>query len=319
MRGDMKHMNSKMSNKKLLGKKILIAGGTGFIGKNVIQKLVSEGAQVFAITRRKMQDDDNVIYLHCDLLNPITLSECYKIVDECDAAIYMAASIPLQGQKKESYLDAKCATLDPFVNFCEVLLCKVKKLIYISSVDVLGRCNINGFLETEKPNIVTPYGLAKYCGELYAKHYSELYSIDCLIYRFSQVYGPNEPIVRIIPIIKEALLYDKEFNLYTDGNEKRRFLNVEDAAQAILCGLLTNETGLFNIAGREVISILELIRMMESIWEKKLQLNLLCKSIGYDNIPNIDKSIKKLGYIPCISMYEGLKKVKEADDNAGIK
>lgn len=307
-----------MNTSGLKGKRILIAGGTGFIGRRVTSYLSDNGVEVFVLTRKQCKDEKNIIYWRADLNNHEELAQ-YSSVKKFDAVIYMAANIPEIGQKKESYYDAKCSTLDPFVNFCDCFLSNSKTLIYISSIDVLGKCDILSYDEEAVHDIATPYGLAKYCGEFYAKDMCESLGIGYKIYRFSQVYGPEEPLVRIIPILKKAILNGTEFNLYTDGSEKRRFLFVDDAVQAIACGLLSDINGVFNIAGQEIISMKDLIRMMEAVWEQKINIKILNQIVGRDNVPSIDKACHELSFKPAYSMYEGLMKIKEEENREKFK
>lgn len=299
---------------KLTGKKILLAGGTGFIGSRVVNFLESCGVQVVVLTRRDMADTLNTRYWNVDLSDYEKLKERSK-QEEFYAAVYMAANIPLAGSKKETYYEAKCSTLDPFVNFCECFANKVSKMLYISSVDVLGACKEVGFRENVSPHVATPYGLAKYCGEFYVRNICEKFGIDYIIYRFAQVFGPNEPAVRIIPILKNALINDKEFMLYTDGTERRRFLYVEDAVQAVVRGLLSHKKGIYNIAGEEIITIHDLIILMEEIWDKKLKLSICNQMVGVDNVPCIEKANLELGFKPCYSIRQGLEEIKEKEKN----
>ena len=205
LQGDMKRMKCDGFDNGnftcLVGKKILIAGGTGFIGKRCVQVFEKLGCQLTVITRRAQMMDEKVNYIKVDLRDVDGLRKCLDS-EEFDHAVYLAANIPLAGSAKETYLEAKCSTFDPFVNFCEVVLSKVKSFIYISSIDVIGACEKEDYTETEEINRPTPYGLAKYVGEFYVKTMCETLNVPYKILRFSQVYGANEPAVRIIPIIK---------------------------------------------------------------------------------------------------------------------
>ena len=215
----------------LRNKKILIAGGTGFIGKNVIRFFEKHGICSTVLTRSRREKSCFTDYQMCDLRNQAALEE---VAGKYDILIYLAANIPLRDSKKESYADAMESTLVPFINCASAFVQEGVRLIYASSVDVLGACNIFEFTEKEVPGIATPYGLAKYCGEFYARDICASSNAECVILRFAQVYGPNEPIVRIIPIIREAILNDGKFDIWTDGKERRRFLYVDDAVQSII-------------------------------------------------------------------------------------
>lgn len=293
-------------------KNMLIAGGTGFIGRRLVKQLSTLGVNVFVLTRNDRDNDGNITYLKGNLQD-ISSLEKYKST-KFDVCVYMAANIPEVGAKKETYLDAKNSTLDPLVNFCECFVNDIGKFVYISSIDVLGACEENYYDENVKPNVATPYGLAKYCGEFYAKAYSSQNSVPLTMLRFSQVYGPNEPIVRIIPIMKNALCQNKKFSIYSDGAEKRRFLFVDDAVEAIMCAIKSDKDGLFNIAGKEVCSILGLAHYMEKVFNKKMDLDILNKIVGKDNVPSIEKAEAELNFVPKYSMEDGLLKIKEEEN-----
>lgn len=297
-----------------IGKRILVAGGTGFIGKRCVQFLSELGCKISVITRRKYENVENIRYFTADLFD-INALRRLETDGDYDYAIYLAANIPLAGEKKETYLEAKCTTLDPLLNFCDLFLSKVKTIIYASSIDVLGDCDKVEYTEQEFINNPTPYGLAKYCGEFYIKIMSEKLGINYKILRFSQVYGPNEPIVRIIPILKKALLENTVFNLYTDGKEKRRFLYVDDAVQSILRCMLSDTCGVYNIAGNDIVSMIDLISKMEKVFDKKLHYNILNKIKGKDNVPSIEMAKKELLYSPNFSVEMGLENIKTEENN----
>lgn len=293
----------------LTGKKILITGGTGFIGTSLVRFLSEFDVSLTVISRREHESKKNIRYLQIDLRN---IDELSILEDEkFDYCIYLAANIPLAKEKKETFLDAKLSTFDSSINFFEIVLKNVSSFIFASSVDILGNCEVNEFDENQSMNNPTPYGIAKYAGELYAIAYCKRLGIPYKVLRFSQVYGPNEPIVRIIPILINSLENNEEFNLFTYGDEKRRFLFVDDAVQGIVRAMLSSNDGVFNIAGKEIITIGELINLIQKIWNKKMNLNVLNKMHGVDNVPAIKKSIAELGYNPEYSMEEGLRKVYE--------
>lgn len=297
----------------LKGKKVLVAGGTGFIGKRCVELLEIIGCNVTVLTRKEKESSEKVVYVKSDLINHGSLINLFA-EEMFDFGIYMAANIPILGAKKETYLDAKQSTLDPFVNFCDAFLNKIKSFVYVSSIDIIGKVSKDNYDETESLNNPTPYGLAKYCGENYTKVICENLGIPYKILRFSQVYGPNEPVVRIIAILKDSLLNGKEFNLFTEGTESRRFLFIDDAVQSIIRCFLSEKIGIYNIAGPDSITMLDLISIMEKVFDKKLNLNLLKKVKGNSNIPSINKAKTELEFIPNFSIQEGLQIIKEVEN-----
>lgn len=288
-------------------KRILIAGGTGFIGQRVVKFFEKHEIHSTVLTRKERKGSCFTEYKRCDLCN---VSSLKAIAEEYDILLYLAANIPLRGQKKENYLDALESTLVPFVNFASTFVRESTKLIYVSTVDILGNCNVHEFTEEEMPGVATPYGLAKYCGEYYARDICTINRAECIILRFAQVYGPDEPIVRVIPIIKEAILNDKEFNIWTDGEEKRRFLYVDDAVQSVLICMNCVQNGTYNIAGKDIVSIKQLMEIMIEVFEKDFKYGVLNRVSGMDNVPSFSKAFNKLGFIPEVCLKDGLRTIK---------
>lgn len=291
----------------LRGKRILVAGGTGFIGQNLIRFLENHKIYSTVLTRRERKGTRFTDYKVCDLCKKSSLEDIAK---KYDVLVYLAANIPLRGSKKENYIEAAESTLIPFVNFATVFVREGTKLIYVSSVDILGSCDTYEFTEEEIPGVATPYGLAKYCSEFYAKDICTANNAECIILRFAQVYGPNEPIVRVIPIIKDAILNNKKFDIWTNGQERRRFLYVDDAVQSILICMDPVPEGIYNIAGNDIISLSQLIEMMIDVFGKSFEYNVLNKVSGVDNIPGIRKAINVLKFVPEVDFRDGLYTVK---------
>lgn len=299
--------------KKLQGKSILVAGGTGFIGKRAKTIFRELGMTVHIISRREQLVEESIIYEIADLNDIESLKKTFPTV-RFDYAVYMAANIPLRGSKKENYYDAKLSTFDPFINFCEAFLHRVDRFVYISSVDVYGGCPDYEYSENAEIQVATPYGLAKYVGEFYTKDICTTLNIPYSILRYSQVYGPNEPVVRIIPIIKKAMHEGTQFTLVTDGSEKRRFLFVDDAVKAIVNGLLYAKSDIYNIAGPDVITMKELVELISNTWNKPINLTIRGEVNGQDNVPSYMKAKEQLHYEPDVGMVEGMRIIMEEEE-----
>lgn len=293
-------------------KTILVAGGTGFIGKRAVEIFKTIGMRVFVLSRNFHDSTDLIQYAQADLTNIQSIRDAFYGI-EFDYAVYMAANIPLRGEKKESFFDAKFSTFDPFINFCEVFLPRVSRFVYISSVDVLGGCPQYEYDESAPVKFATPYGLAKYIGEFYTRSICNENKIPYTILRYAQVYGPNEPVVRIIPIIKNMMNEGRQFVLITDGNERRRFLYIDDAVKAIIHGLLYANSGTYNIAGPDVISMKNLVKLIEMTWGKKIDLAIKGEVKGEDNVPSYENAKRDLFFDADIGLADGMRMIMEEE------
>lgn len=295
------------------GKKILVAGGTGFLGRHFVQTICELGCHPTVISRSDHMDTEEVSFIQADLENKESLRKAADV--KYDIAVYLAARMPFtKGKnKRESFLDAKKATLEPFINFTEIFIPNINKLIYASSIDAVGP--MKDFNENVCPNPVSPYGVAKLCGEYYADRICRENNIKCISLRFAQIYGADEPVIKIIPVLRRTLMSGSVFNLTTTGNEKRKYLYIDDAVQAIIRSILKEEvTGLFNIAGNDETSINELIEIMENVWGTKLNISRT-KEVkqGIDITPVIDKAGKELCFYPEVCLREGLEAIRNSE------
>lgn len=297
--------------------KILITGGTGFIGNIVTPILAEHGHECIVLTRRDIQSTNNHIqYIKCDLQKDTddTMSRIAEQIGKCDAILYMAAKIPVIGQKKETFSDALLSTLYPLVRFIQAFGTFTKKIIYLSSIDTIGIPPCDYYDENCPSIAYSPYGIAKLAGETYLKSFATANNIALISLRFSQVYGPNEPMVRIIPILINAVKTNTPFTLYGDGNEKRRFLYVRDAANAIECALQSSATGTYNIAGKSIDSVNDLCRIVQAVYATKLNLSHNSSVTNtFNNIPSIMRAQEELGFTPLYTLEMGIKEIKNAE------
>ena len=310
----MKHMSCHQNSKSV--NKVIIAGGTGFIGKRLVSMLEKSGILCYVLTRRKAIDTYFVKYIDCDL-NSLTMEKSIEINNQYgpfDTGIYLAANIPQIGARKENYYDATNSTLIPTINFSEGFAPFIKQIIYASSIDVVGTPKENLYDEFIETNPTTPYAVAKLSGEYYIKSIANRYGVTYSILRFSQVYGPFEPMVRVIPILIKTAKENNVFSLYGNGEEKRRFLYVDDAASSIRNALDYHDNGLFNIAGKSINSIRELISIVENVYKKNIRLEIKELNTNvFDNIPSIEAAQKELLYNPKYSLDEGIRNIFEEE------
>src|SRR3989339_477492 len=305
-----------MLNMIFKNKKILIAGGTGFVGKAVIQFFLNKGAKIFCITRHKyLSKNNNLEFIQLDLRQiSKNLKSLQLKLKDIDCIIYMAASIPLLKAGAETITKAKEINLDPFINFLEMFGQFGAKIIFTSTIDVYGLPKRKEFKENQKIDPISTYAVSKYCCEKYLELWSKMNNNkNYTILRFSQVYGPEEPLIRVIPFILNAYLHNKSFIIFGSGKEKRKFLYVKDAVIAICKALEYGENDIYNISGDEAVSIKDIIPIVERIVKKKILIEkkVTHRKLGHI-LPNTNKAKNKLRYTPLYTFENG---VKETIDN----
>ncbi len=292
----------------LTGKHILLTGGTGLIGRYATELLLKAGARVTSFTRQERQSDNpNLTYVTCDLRH---LKENAPEVGDIDMIVYIAASIPQLHEKKETVFDAKENTLDPFLHFLKAYGDKAQKIIFTGTIDIYGFPNTDQFDESTPVDPPTPYALAKHACEEYLKFYAKVSNKQHVILRYSQVYGPNEPFVRVIPFIVDAAVNHKQFTMFGNPGNRRKFLYAEDAARAILTAADYDKSDVFQIAGSEEIAIADIVKTVEKITGQTME-------VAHKNedapavhlIPSTAKAEALLKFTPETSFEAGIRTV----------
>jgi UDP-glucuronate 4-epimerase len=191
---------------------------------------------------------------------------------------------------------------------------KIKKIFYASSSSVYGETNI--YPSHEDININKPlsiYGITKACNENIAYYYKAIEKISSIGFRFFTVYGPYGRPDMSINIFFKAILSGQIINLFNKGNNFRDYTYVEDIVNQIYLStkIVKNEFyEIFNIGGQRTIKIIDLIRMIEKIVNKKSKIKFLPKN-HLDPIKSLadNKKIQKFTkYKVNTSIFEGLKK-----------
>jgi UDP-glucose 4-epimerase len=297
----------------LKGKKILVAGGTGFIGRSVLKLLTEEGVEIVCLTREERSVSGNVHYVHADLssMEETEGKEIARMIGPVDAAMYLAAHIPPHGQLlTESLSSATESTLLPFVHFLEYFGELFPRVIFASSIDVHGKNPADNFDENAPVVPQTAYAVAKACSEIYLSHFSLKYKKSYAILRLAQVYGPHEPEVRVTSLIVKAAINGTTFKLKNKGRDKRRYLFVDDAAQGLIDALAKEKEGTYILSGSEDIAITDIIEQVE----KNTHMKLVVEEDDDEGtqthiLPSSRKAREAFGFSPKVSFSEGMNRV----------
>lgn len=306
-------------------KRVLITGGAGFIGNYIARNLLNKGFKVrlfdldftnYNLVCERIGDLPGVERVRGSILDNNALCNAVK---ECDYVIHAAAML---GVKKTDSKRLECLNVNILgvINILEACLKeKVKKIIFTSSSEVYGEATETPIKEETPKNPVSIYAITKLAGEEYVRAYAEKYGLDYSIVRFFNVYGPGQVAEFVMPKFIKMVLKDKSPIIYGNGSQIRSFCFIEDVAEGV-SKVLTNPNSsrqVFNIGNdKEPIS-------MQDLAEKVITLsgrNLKPEFISMENsdrhisreiqkrIPSIAKANNMLGYMPEVSLDEGIKK-----------
>lgn len=310
------------------GEKILVTGGAGFIGSNLIRRLLSEGYEVvcldnFITGKREnvfeFQSDKRFRLIEGDIRN---LDTCMEAAKDVQCVFHEAAlgSVPRS-------IENPVLTNDININgFLNVLLAakenNVERFIFASSSSVYGDDKSLPKIEEITGKLLSPYAVSKKTGEHYATVFGDLFGIKTLGLRYFNVFGPsqdpNGPYAAVIPKFIKLLCDGKRPVINGDGSQTRDFTFVNNVVDANVLALKTNNENAFgrilNIACGDKTGLVELFELIrDSLAETYPTVREIDPEFGPErkgdiahSLASIKKAQELLGYFPEINVKDGI-------------
>lgn len=297
--------------------KVLITGGYGFIGSFVAERFYKEGYEVYIIDNLSTGDKQNIDFKHKGYVLSVEDRKCEEIFrsNRFDTVVHLAAQVNVKTSVEDPRLDSKSNVL----GLSNMLLLSQKynvhKFIFASSAAVYGNNDEVPLLESSICNPISPYGINKWIGETYCNKWKQLYGLDTLCFRFSNVYGPRQGSVGeggVISIFMEKVIKGNELVVYGDGGQTRDFIYVEDVADAIYRSSYSRLEGVYNLSANTENSVNELIGALQglhgsvaSVHSEQREGDIYRSKLDNRRIAN------DLDWVPKNSFQEGLAKTYE--------
>ncbi|GAB5051448.1 NAD-dependent epimerase/dehydratase family protein [Pediococcus ethanolidurans] len=301
--------------------KVLVTGGAGFIGSNLVDKLVKDGDQITVVDDLSMGLIDNlpqnkqVKFYHETITNHKFMKSL--LIKEKFDYIYLLAAVASVADSVARPYETHQVNQEANIYILEIIRkyhLKVKKLLFSSSAAIYGS---NPELPKKENSIVdplTPYAIDKFSTERFVIDCGKLYGIPTVAVRFFNVYGPRQnpksPYSGVLSLISQAIMHHSTFTLFGDGTQTRDFVFVDDVIQALI--LLTKKSDIvhqvFNVGSGEHVSLLQVINTYEIIAGVSLKIVNRSQRVGdiKNSYADIDK-LMKVGYKPIFDIYKGLK------------
>ena len=284
----------------LNGKRILVTGSSGFVGRHLVEELKRQDVEVVTLTDQKG--------------NRIDVRDWQKIKEmgDIDMVYHLAAItyVPFSFENpKETYDVNVLGTLN-ILELCR--LRDVEKIIFLSSY-VYGQPQYLPIDEKHLLQPTNPYARSKILGENLCKAYYEDYSLKCVILRAFNIYGEGQSNNFLIPLILKQLVKGKiKLN---DPKPKRDFIYISDVIDAyIKAGEFDKDFEIFNIGYGKSYSVKEIVNKLIKIHGRDVKVdykNARRKNEIMDTIADIKKAKEKLCWKPKVSIDEGLNHLLE--------
>jgi UDP-glucuronate 4-epimerase len=304
-------------------KTILVTGGAGFIGSNLIDKLLELGYIIICLDNfdefypkeikiRNLSGaikNKNFTLIEGDINNLNDIESCFKNY-KIDFVIHLAAKAGVRPSIDDP-LNCYQTNIFGTLNLLEIMKkYKVDKLVFASSSSVYGNNKILPFSESDYVDSpISPYAASKRSGELLCHTYHQLYNFDIFCLRFFTVYGPRQRPDLAIHKFTNLILQGQEVPFYGDGLTARDYTYIDDIIDGIL-GAIYNLKGfnIFNLGESRTITLKKMIEVLESKMHKNIKIKLLPMQSGDVDITfaNIKKATNLLGYEPKWAFENGI-------------
>jgi UDP-N-acetylglucosamine 4-epimerase len=309
--------------------RILVTGGAGFIGSNIVESLLknSEVSYVRVLDNLATGSVSNIEEFYSNSQFEFVqgdirdYSACLQTCDTIDMISHQAAlgSVPRSIDDPLTTNEVNITgTLNIFTAAKEK---NVKRIVYAASSSTYGDHPGLPKVEDKIGKPLSPYAITKYVNELYADTFARLYGMEFIGLRYFNVFGkkqnPKGPYAAVIPLFIEAILKDQSPTINGDGEHSRDFTHVSNAVEANILSLFTNNkeavNQVYNIAYGRQTSLLQLFNGLKKISTSNLEPLYAPERLGdvKHSLADISKAKNLLGYDPKISVEEGLKKTFE--------
>jgi len=301
----------------------LVTGGAGFIGSHTVDELVRRGHGVVVLDDLSSGKEENL----ADVRSKITfmkgsitdLEAVQRAMHQAEYVIHLAARTSVPRSVKDP-IDTNRINVEGTLN---VLVAardnRVKRAVFAASSSAYGETPTLPKKESMQPSPISPYGVSKYAGELYAQSFGRCYGLENVCLRYFNIFGPRQdpdsPYSGVLSRFTAAFLQDEQPVVFGDGEQTRDFTYVDNAVQANLlaCEAPGVSGFVFNVGTGDRYSLNQTLEILRGLSAKKLPAKYEPAREGdiRDSQADITSARELLGYEPTVRFEEGLERTYE--------
>ena len=306
-----------------MSRRVLVTGGGGFIGSNLVRALLERGDEVrvldnFSTGNRANLDDLDVQVVEGELRS-------YERVHAAVRGVEIVFHLGALGSVPRSVQDPLTSSAVNIEGTLNVLLAArdegVRRVVYSSSSSVYGTRRELPVPESSPPDPISPYGVAKLAAERYCISFSRVYdSFETVVLRYFNVFGPRQSpfsqYAAVIPLFVTAIAEGRPITIHGDGGQSRDFTYVTNVVDATMLAAEAAEANgrIFNVAAGSPGSVNDVADTIGRILGKPVEKEFLPPRPGdiRDSWADIAAAREVLGFEPTVGLEEGLRRTVEA-------
>jgi len=300
--------------------KVLVTGGAGFVGGNLVRKLVSAGASVVVLDDLCSGSPEN-LPAEAPGFRFVRGSVCDEglvasLVERDMIVFHLAARniVVSTRNPRDDFATNIGGTLNVILAARDA---GVRRVVYSSSASIYGNSRHLPVDEEDSANLLSPYSVSKYAGESYCRAFYESYGLSTTVVRYSNVYGPlqrpDNPYCGVVARFFSRVLAGEKPAVHGDGEQTRDYTFVDDAVDATFRAALSPraEGEVYNVATGIETSANRLCRTILDLCGAKVEPEYVDRR-DIDNIRrrvlNIEKIRRELRWFPSVTLEEGLRR-----------
>jgi UDP-glucose 4-epimerase len=303
--------------------KVLVTGGGGFIGSNLVRALVERGDDVRVLDNFSTGNRANL----AELANDVEVVEgelrSYERVHAATRGVevvFHQGALPSVPRSVQDPLTTSAVNVEGTLN---VLLAArdegVRRVVCASSSSVYGNSGTLPRLETANPDPISPYGVSKLAAERYCVSFSRVYPLETVALRYFNVFGPNQDptsqYAAVVPRFITAIADGRTVAVYGDGEQRRDFTYVENVVEANVAAADTDGVSgaVLNVATGRPTTVNELAETIGSLLGRSVERDEQPERTGdvRDSWADVTRARELLGWEPRIGLEEGLRLAAE--------
>jgi UDP-glucose 4-epimerase len=294
--------------------KTLVTGGAGFIGSNLVRRLVLDGHQVTVLDNLSSGYSQNLRGISARLVEGDVRNQdmVAEAMQEIEVVFHLAASVGNKRSIDSAIQDAEVNVIGTVRLLEAARRVGARKFVTSSSAGIFGELKTLPIREDHPIEPDTPYGASKLCAEKETLAYGKLYNLETVCLRYFNVYGPNQRFDaygNVIPIFAFRMLRGEPLTIFGDGEQTRDFVNVMDVVRANLGAANPGVRGAFNIGSGSRVTINDLVRKLKNASDINPILEFGPSRAGdvRDSLADISAAERAFGFAPSVGLDAGLR------------